>query len=358
MSLIDKRTTGLIAWTILLIAGWAIWLLLLANGENAARIWRALLINFNFFTAISAGLVTWPAIILAANGKWPGKSERLAWAAIGFLPASILILILLWFGSPRWVPWYGLNLKHGWLDANFLFIRNMAGLAFFWAVVAWFLKRRGKSRQSAMIPAIIVIIVYCAVFTLIGFDLTMALDPHWNSKIFGGYYFVTGLYSAILLWTFLTSLKPGYSESLRRDFSNLIITFSIIGFYFLFMQLLTIWYENMPRETRFVAPRMNYPGWDNISYILIAFLYVIPVLLFLLLGLKKNRYYQGAVAFLLLAGFWFERWWLITPTFEQQVQFGVIEISCTAGVLGLLGLSMALGGKMVPKELREKELPE
>jgi hypothetical protein len=249
-------------------------------------------------------------------------------------------------------------LKQGWLNINFLFIRDIAGLAVFWAVIAWFLKMRSRSRHSAMIPAIIVIIVYCFIFTLIGFDLIMALDPTWSSKVFGGYYFVTGLYTAILFWTFLTSLRPEYKESLRRDFSNLIITFSIIGFYFMFMQLLTIWYENLPRETRFVAPRMNYPGWSDISYILLALLYLVPVLLFLLIRLKKNRYYQGAIAFLLLAGFWFERWWLVSPTFEPQVQFGIIEISCTAGVLGLMGLSMGLSGKMIPKELREKELPE
>lgn len=358
MSLIEKHGTGLIIWTVLLIAGWAVWFLLLADGENAGRAWRALLINFDFFTAISAGLVTWPAIILTSNGKWSGKSEHMAWAAVGFLPASILILILLWIGSPHWAPWYGLKLKHGWLEDNFLFIRNMTGLAVFWATITWFLRSRSRSRHSAIIPAIGVIIIYCVVFTLIGFDLVMALDPHWSSKVFGGYYFVTGLYGGVLFWTFLTSTKSGYSDSLRRDFSNLIITFGIIGFYFMFMQLLTIWYENIPRETRFVAPRMNYPGWDYISYILVALLYISPVLLFLILGLKKNRYYQGVVSFLLLVGFWFERWWLVAPTFDVQVQLGLAEISCTAGVLGLLGLSMALGKKMVPQRLREKELPE
>ena len=47
----------------------------------------------------------------------------------------------------------------------------------------------------------VVIVAYAFILTLLAFDLVMALDPHWFSSLFGGYFFVSGMYAAVAAWT-------------------------------------------------------------------------------------------------------------------------------------------------------------
>ncbi len=346
----NKRVGGLfLVGLILLLGGIAAWVLLLFFGGDAPRAWRVLLINFLYFTPLATGLVTWSAVVIASKGYWAGNAERLAWTGFGFLIPSFILLIVLWIGSPQWAPWYGIKTDKGfWLDNTFLFARNFVALAAFWGCAAWYLARRRQGRATAMLPAALLIVVYSIVFSLIGFDLAMALNPAWSSAIFGAYFFISGLYNAIALWAFLAVWRPQYGSEMRSDFGRLIITFSILSTYFFFMQLLTIWYENLPRETSYVTVRMNYPGWNAVSLRLIILLYLSPVVLLLTTWSKRNRAWLGAVALVLLIGIWFQRWWLVMPGLLPQIQFGWTEVAGTAAVLGLMWIGMDLASRRLP----------
>ncbi len=223
------------------LAGLAAWIILLIFGGDAARVWRALLINFLYFTPLASGLVTWSAIVIVSRGYWAGEAERLAWSGFGFLAPSLLVLVVLWIGSPNWAPWYGKETSAGfWLDNTFLFIRDLAALVVFWANAAWYLRARSRGRDRAMIPGAVLIVIFCIAFSLIGYDLAMALDTSWSSAIFGAYFFISGFYNAVVFWALMTALRPGFERDVRSDFGKLIITFSVLSAYFFFMQLITI----------------------------------------------------------------------------------------------------------------------
>jgi hypothetical protein len=182
----------------------------------------------------------------------------------------------------------------------------------------------------------------------------MALNPDWHSAIFGAYFFITSLYGAVIMWTLLVALKPEYGPKLRRDFGNLIIAFGILSTYFMFIQLLTIWYENLPDETPYPIHRMNYLGWDVISGLIVGIIYLGPLVWLLTIRAKSSRYFLGAVSLLLLIGLWFERWWMVAPTFSREPVLGRVEFAATAMILGVFGLSVTL----VPKHLPEMPVEE
>ncbi len=348
-----SRTKLLLAGLVLFLAGLSGWILLLLFGSDESRVWRALLINFLYFTPLATGLVTWSAIVIASKGHWAGEAERLTWTGFGFIIPSLLILVVLWIGSPQWAPWYGIETSQGfWLNNTFLFIRDLIALLVFWACAVWYFLRRRTGRDNAMLPAAILIVLYSIVFSLIGFDLAMALNPAWSSAIFGGYFFISGLYNAIVFWAFLAVIhtpgRPQVESEVRSDFGKLIITFSILTTYFFYMQLLTIWYENLPRETTFVVTRMNDAGWNTVSLALIVVLYLAPVVLLLTTWAKRNRVWLGAVALLLLIGIWVQRWWLVMPGLLPDIQFGWAEISGTAAVLGLIGIGADMAWRHLP----------
>ncbi|MFO0753883.1 MAG: hypothetical protein U0411_11245 [Thermodesulfovibrionales bacterium] len=352
----DRPGLRIVIWLLLLAAGVAGWLLL--RESDPARAWRALLINFLYFTPLAIGLVTWSAIVIASNGRWAGQAERLTWIGSGFLVPSLLLLIALWIGSPGWAPWFGRKLPQGaWLDNTFLFVRDLAALCILWAVAFWYRGRRRRGRNYALLPATLLVLAYCLVFTLLAFDLVMALDPHWHSAIFGAYFFISGLYGAVVAWTLLAVFQPDFSGDLRNDMGSLVITFSILTTYMFFIQLITIWYENMPAETVYVVPRMNYAGWRLISFALIAVLYLGPLVVLLTAWARRNRIFLGIVAAVLLGMLWVERWWLVAPTFSPSVTAGWIELASALGVLGAFGLSMEWSGSRLSRMPVEEEGP-
>lgn len=340
MSTSDRPSTKswLVLWLVLAVAGCAVWLYLL-NGADEARVWRALLVNFLFFTPLSAGLVAWPAIIATCQGKWHHPVERLASSAIAFALPSLASLIILWWGSGRWSPWNGVNHHQGaWLHPHFLFGRDQAALLIFWGLALYHLrlKRRGEGARCGAV----LVLVYCLAFSLIGFDLVMALDPLWHSNLAGGYFFISGLYGAMTCWALLSARHPEAGPDQLHDLGKLTVAFSLMTTYLMYAHLLPFWYENLPREIRFLVPRMHTQQWRPLSFFLLGLVYFGPLVLLLPIRTKRSRASLGTVAFLVLCGLWLERWWLVAPTFDPTARLGLAELSLAAGFTGILGLGM------------------
>ena len=332
---LNARTIG---WLILALGGCLAWIFFL-QGSDPARAWRSLLINFLFFSSLSGGLVVWPALVRTCNGRWHREVERLAAGGIAFALPSLVALVVLWIGSPGWAPWYGARLHQGfWLDNSFLFGRDLAALLVFWGLAACY--QRQRSRGEGRVCGGILIVVYCLAFSLLGFDLVMALDPHWYSNLAGGYFFMSGLYIAITGWALLASRRPEASGDQLHDLGQLVVAFSLMTTYLMFAHLLPFWYENLPQEIRFLVPRMNFPPWKSVSYGLLCVVYFGPLVLLLTEYAKRSRPLLGAISLLVLVGMWLERWWLVAPTFDPAVRLGLSELSLAAGFLGLLGLGM------------------
>ena len=346
----EKQPSGAwsLFWAVLLVAGVGAWLYCLLAGDGA-RAWRAVLINFIYFTPLAAGMVVWPAIVKVSNGKWTGRTHWPALSAVGFAPVSLLVLLGLWLGREQWVPWlHATDLPQGWwFNAVFVFVRDGLALALFW-MLAWVYFRRGHEGESKTFAGWF-IFAYTMIMSLVGFDLVMGLDPHWFSALFGIYFFISGLYAAVVAWTVLVIIEhPETSKDKLHDLGKLVVAFSLLTTYMMFSQLLVIWYENLPAEVRFVIPRLTRPPWKWVSAVILAVVYLGPLVLLLTRWSKRNRAYLGTVVVLVLLGLWGERWWLVTPTLGGEMSIGLSEVGATLAFLAAMVLAVRTAGKWSP----------
>ena len=350
------RTSRTLIWAFLALGGVLLWLFLL-NGADGVRAWRSLLINFLFFTSLSGGLVVWLAVVGTCKGRWHINLERAAAAGIAFSIPSVIALIVLWVGSPGWSPWYQVHHHQGaWLDNAFLFGRDLAALIIFWGLAAFYLLKLRKDAVCVSGP--ILVLVYCLVFSLLGFDLVMALDPHWYSNLAGGYYFISGLYIGMTCWALLASAQGEARADQLHDMGKLMVAFSLMTTYLMYAHLLPFWYENLPHEVRFLVPRMHNEPWLAVSYLLLCLVYFGPLVLLLTERSKRNRWSLGTISSLVLTGMWLERWWLVAPTFDPLARLGLSEISLGLAFIGILGLGMEQFHRYLPEHyLREEKRP-
>ena len=353
----NRRSAGrkkwlLVAWAVFFLAGLGIWIISLLT-LDPGRAWRALLVNFNYFTPLAAGLVTWTAIVIAANGKWSRPFDHLAAGGLGFALPSLLALGALWLGWEQWLPWIAVP-QPKWLRLPFYFIRDFLTLTIFWVLAAWYLLRR--NRDGGKIAGVWLVIVYGYIFSLLGFDLVMAMDPRWHSTLFGGYYAITGLYIAVAAWALMAAWQPAVDRDRLHDLGNLVLAFAILSTYLMFAQLLPIWYENLPPETRYVLPRLKELPWVGISVLLLMTIYLGPLVFLLTIWSKRNRWFLGGAALVILFCQWLERNWLIQPQFAKGLHLGLTEFGTALGFLGAMGLSFELCRRWLPMFTpREKE---
>jgi len=328
-----------------------LWILLFAAGVAAAvaqavmsgptPVLRALLVNFVFFTPLAAALVVWPATVMLSRGGWMGSVKQDGLAGIVMAPLSLAAFAVLWLGRAHWAAWlHEPNLPNrAWLDEPFLFARDGLALVVWWAVALGFVRKARNGRPKVL--AGWVAFLYAVVFSLLAFDVVMALDAHWFSSLFGGYFFVTGLYAAIALLALRAAVRPGTDPDRLHDLGKLVVTFSIMTTYLMFSQLLPIWYENFPDEVRFVLPRLTVWPWARISAALLATVYLGPLILLLTVRAKKTPRVLGTVTLMVLAGLWVERWWLVMPTLDRAAHVGVADVSIGAAFVGALGWGLS-----------------
>jgi len=322
---------ALAAILILAVLGWiavAIW-------GDRQRAWGILLTDFLFLSCLGGGLVVWPAVVVASRGQWMGSTQGTALPGVFLLPVCLVILIVLAVGAPAWAPWLHQNVSNSWwLNAPFLFTRDIVGLLIFSGLALWFVRAMRRGEQPRKLAGWL-IFVYAIVYSLLGFDLAMGLDPQWYSLIFGIYFFISGMYIAAAAWAFTTAAAdPKATPDQRDDQAKLMITFCLLTTYMMYSQLLPIWYENMPKETRALVPRLNWvTNWPAVSIVLLVVFYLGPLVLFLPLRGKRSRPYVAVVAALVLIAMWLERWWLVMPSLYQPLAFTPAEITGVAGLL-------------------------
>lgn len=336
-----KKNKALIGLSGLLSAGMLVIWFFMLSGVDAPRVWRGFLINYLFFTSLAAGLVVWPAIVVAAYGSWMKPVEYIGRTGISFAVPSLIALVVLWTGSAHWAPWIDApEDKQWWLNNTFLFARNVVAQIIFWVVAIWFMQKR-KSK-TARVAAGWLVFTYAVTFSLVGFDFVMALEPEWYSMMIGGYFFISGLYLAVAAWILLSIFLKQADIEVRHDLGKLLVAFCLVTAYLMFSHLLPIWYENMPEETIFLIPRMNL-AWKGISYVLLACVYLGPLLLLLPRWTKRNRVYLSAVAAIVFVGMWIERWWLVSAVFEKyKILLGWSEIVPFLAFGGLLAAGILI----------------
>jgi hypothetical protein len=269
-----------------------------------------------------------------------------------------------------------------WLNVPFLFARDGIALLIMTLLSIWFasLSRRPDAHAWAsrfgdidMPPAgirrlaPIVAILYCVVYSLLSFDLIMSLSPKWHSTLFGWWYFATDFWSAtvamgLMAVAFRRAFGPHTSASspgVLHDIGKLIFAFSIFWMYTGFAQYLVIWYGDIPAETFFIVQRFWHLPWTFLSWSAPILIWVIPFLVLLGVRPKRTPAILGTVSLLGLIGVWILNFILVVPSLSRdRLPFGWIELTITAGFLGIFLLCAITGLRRVAAAAFEPISPE
>jgi len=222
--------------------------------------------------------------------------------------------------------------------------------------------RQWQRLEIAMhIMAIAIVPVAVSVHTIVSWDFSMTLVPMWHSSIFGPYFVIGAIFSGIaalilamaLLRRFLhleEYLKPVHFNNLGK----LLLTMSLLWFYFTFAERLTTWYGNTPAEMTVFWETIN-QHFAPMFWIMVLCNFVIPLPL---LAIKKLRTIIGtAIASgAIVVGMWIERFLIIVPSLDHKfLSYSQgsyrptwVEDTLMAASFGMMALLYLLFAKFVP----------
>ena len=349
--------------------------------RHPEQAWMAYLINFLLFSAIAQGALVFSAIMRLTNARWSGPLLGLAEAFASFFPLSFILFVILFLGQNHLFPWIGEDLhgKEIWLNVPFLFIRNAAGLlilyglGFIYLYYSMLLKLDPEQTQGRLrnfiagrlsstkldkdrIKKRMVIFAgwyafaFVMVLSLIGYDLVMAMDPHWISTLFGAYTFVKAVFvglGGIIIFAAIYNLNrgeaSGLTESHFHDIGKLFFAFCLLWADFFYVQLLVIYYGNIPEETHYVIARTMLMPWRPLAFAVFGICFVIPFVILLNKRIKTQPVYMIILCTAVIIGMWFEHLLLIGPALSHHatvLPVGISDLLISVGFLGMLAFSV------------------
>jgi len=388
------------ASVLLAIVGFAIFIVGAVTGN--ARAWQAFHVNWLFFTTFSSAAIAITAAQRITTARWSRPTIRLIEGFVAWLPvAFVLLLLTVLFGKRAIFPWMTtpptIPEKALWLNPTFFTIRVIAVFGLITALSLWFVyrsvrldvgvmpewgaswaksirdgmrrgfgdERRELHSTHSMLGklAVVFALVFGFGWTVLAWDLSMSLDYHFQSTMYGWQVFMGGWVVALMIQSILVRLwrnALGAEELILErhfhDIGKLCFAFTAFWGYLTFSQYLVIWYGNMPEETHFLFLRMSQP-WINITVSVAMLMFVVPF--FGLLSRAAKVYTPTMTLFALcsIIGLWLQRYDEIYPSIyassagEHAVEagqtaaaaathlpFGLYEVGITLGFLGLWGV--------------------
>jgi len=283
----------------LIVVGLAAFVYGLASDPQTA--WLSFHANFLYYAILSqAGLVL-ACIFVVVGARWPGPIRRFAEGLGAWIPISLVLCIVGYFGGDYLFEWKRVGPvagKEAWLnegrfyatDIGILLVLTVLSLAFLRASVRPTLKRlaeegqgfarnmaerwtagwRGEAEERAASHvttnrlAPVICLLFALGYTFFVFDQVMSMEQTWFSNLFGAYVSWGGILSAVAACALVSLLHrnaPGLegqiTEARLHDLGKMLFAFSIFWMYLFFSQYLVIYYGNLPEETQYVYDRLG-----------------------------------------------------------------------------------------------------
>jgi len=386
-----------IVWVAMIVIGFGTFIYLAASGHSD-QAWKAYLINFLIWSAIAQGGLLFSTLMHTVKAKWSGSLSGLSEAFAGFFPVSLILFLLLFLGGAHVFPWshgHDLHGKEVWLNIPFLFTRDfialfiLYGLGFGYIYYSLQFKKvdtaNGKGtirslfrilqggrqpepeviRKRMDLLAILYMLAFTLVLSLIGYDLVMALDPHWISTLFGAYTFVKAIYvglGGLIIFAAVMHLNPKNDFTLPssqfHDIGKLFFAFCLVWADFFYVQLVVIWYGNIPEETAYVIERVMMVPWKYLAWFVFAVSFVIPFFILLNKKVKTMPAFMMVLAACMITGIWLEHLLLVGPALSHSTHtlpLGIKDFMISLGFLGLMLLALNAFLRQFPELARTEK---
>ena len=366
------------------------------NSQHPERAWQAYLINFLLWSAIAQGAVLFSAVMHMTNARWTGPLSGLSESFTAFFPISYILFLVLFLGRAHIFPWLHEDLhgKEVWLNIPFLFTRDCIGLLILYVLGFGYLfnalqlkfdpkQPRGRLRQSIFeawqrnhrkpedikrrmtIWGGLYILAFALVLSLIGFDLVMSMDPHWVSTLFGAYHFVKSFFiglGALIILAAVIRLKQGEASGINaahfHDIGKLFFAFCLLWADFFYVQLMVIYYGNIPEETNYVLIRTMLAPWNKLAWTVFIVCFIGPFFILLNQRIKTRPILMMIICSIVIIGIWLEHLLLLGPALShgtQSIPLSVSDGLISLGFLGLMVIAVGYFLNVFPETILVKE---
>ena len=359
-------------------------------GAHPEHAWQTYLINFLLWSAIAQGAVLFSAVMHMTKARWSGPLAGLSEAFTAFFPLSFALFLLLFLGRAHIFPWLyeDLHGKEIWLNIPFLFWRDFFGLLILYLLgfaylynalqlkfdptkpndgirkyiyTSWNANRRDVDRIKKKMTTWggLYILAFALVLSLIAYDLIMSMDPHWISTLFGAYHFVKAFYLGLGGLIILASLlyikkgkASGLTESHFHDIGKLFFAFCLLWADFFYVQLVVIWYGNIPEETYYVITRSMLAPWNVLAWSVFGVCFVLPFFILLNKRVKTKPVFMIVICSVVIIGIWFEHLLLLGPALSHgagEIQLRLSDGFISLGFLGLMVMAISFFLRVFPE---------
>jgi hypothetical protein len=352
----------------------------LSMGEQK-HTWGVFHVNALYFLIMSAASSGFAAVFHITNSQWSRPIRRIFEGAYPYFCFAAVPFIIEWIGGGSWYlfEWArhpeDLHMtRHGWLSVSFVYLRDIAAMAIIWFVVSRVLaygrsqdavraQELGLGSELKQYPLLdssekkdlkelnhlrwrfapAAVIVYAFGISLIAFDQSMSVDPHWFSTLFGAFLFMSGVYTAVawasMLQFFLRKnndmLFLGIQKNTLWDLGKLLFGFGIFWTYLFWSHYLPFWYANMPEETHWLILRARLEPWHTLGWGILWACFLCPFFLGLSRDVKQVPHLLALTGLIVACGQWLLHYIIIMPYyFQHEIPFNFIDIGVTLGFVG------------------------
>jgi hypothetical protein len=205
------------------------------------------------------------------------------------------------------------------------------------------------------------ILAFSLVLSLIGFDLVMSMDFHWFSTLFGAYTFVKAFYvglGAVIILAALLHLYPkvGFSvpPSQFHDIGKLFFAFCMLWGDFFYVQLVVIWYGNIPEETAYIIQRIRTAPWNALAWTVFTTGFILPFLILINKRIKTLPWAMIVICAGVIISIWLEHFLILGPIYSPnavQLPLHISDGLISLGFLGLMAASVSVFLNQFPEVL-------
>ena len=352
------------------------------------RMWQAVHFNWLFFSTVSSAGATIVAVQRITTARWSRPIVRFMEGYVAFMPVAFVILCIeLFFGRNHIFPWTHVPLtigeKAAYLNIPFFITRDLVMFGIQVVLSVWYMytsvrldvgitpehgsdwargirermrRNFGDERRELHSThslqgklAVYMVFAYALFWIIMSWDLSMSLDPHFQSTLYGYWFFMGSWVSAIAAWTLITMAwrrHLGRQDMITdvhfHDLGKLCFAFTAFWGYLTFGQYLVIWYGNLGEETHWARLRLIAP-WSWVTVAVVFLMFILP---FFGLLSRAAKVYLPTMAFFamcLVVGLYLHRYDEIYPSIygvvpDGHLPYGIWEIVITAGFLGIWGL--------------------
>lgn len=335
----------------------------------------AYLAMFTFWANLSLGCLALLMIQYLSGGAWGVVIRRVLEAGsrmVYLIPIFFLPILFNVHGIYEWSHPEVMKVdrvlqeKAAWLNVTGWVIRQFIYFAI-WLGLAYLLNKWGRLQEETGDQRYLVklrtlsgpgMCLYALTITFAAIDWLMSLEPHWFSTMYGVLIGIGQLLGGMCLSTaaivLLARFRPMCDLLQRRhmhDYGKLMLAFTMLWGYTNFCQLLIIWSGNIPEETVWYLGRLR-GGWEYVGAIILVFHFIVPFLLLLSQGLKKNPRTIIPVAIWILMMRSIDMFYHSLPSARLHGAHGTSEVTFSA-LIGTLAALAGIGGFWMTLYLRE-----